>query len=373
MILFFFAISQEVKPIKPRIKGTPTDFVFYNGRMYVASGDTLYSYNKGTVKPYWNYEIPPGGRILQLASTESASTGKYLYALCSADYNVTGKTVIRYYNKDNSTWTQVTGISDSSERIHNIFEANGTIFFYATAAKNNYLVFYTIFYIDNSGDVKPLIIQDNLFQNNTGEICGAAWNGSSYFLLTKNRGVYRIDNLSTGAYLIESRINFTGIINLEDTGNTILLIARDGDAYIVDSLILPTGISMNKLSTGALAIWRENDSSSEWLLLSGRQESLRYSVSFGYTYGYLELAINTAGIASGFSEPGRNLLSSVKQGGNDLYRSTLGKQPINHLFQVPSDIDPNMTLFAATQKNGVWSYRERGSLYQWNAEGENEP
>jgi len=367
----FFTISQEVKPIEPRIKGTPTNFVVYNGRMYVASGNTLYSYNKGTEKPYWSYETPPGGKILQLATTESAPSGKYLYALCSTDYDISGRTVIKYYDKNNSSWAQVSGIPDNYGRIHNIFEANCIIFFYATASTDRYDIFYTIFFIDSSGTVKRLFTQD---PNDTGELCGAAWNGTSYFLLTKNRGVYKIDNLNTStASLIESNINFTGIINLEDTNNTIFLIARDGDAYTVNNSIVTRSPFMNKLSTGALAIWRENDSSSEWLLLSGRQDSLRYTVSFGYTYGYLELAINTAGIAGGFAEPGRNLLSSVRQGGNPRYQSTLGKQPVNHLFQVPSTIDPNMTLFAATQKNGVWSYRERGSLYQWNAEGENEP
>lgn len=365
----FYAISQEVKPIPPRIEGSPSNFTMYNNRMYVASGTVLYSYNKGTSKPYWQNEIQPGGNIYKLAS---ANTGKYLYALCSTDSGNNGRTVIKYFDKTNFLWTQISGIYD----VHDIFEANGIIFFYATFFKNNYNIYYTVFYIDSSGIPKQLITQNPELQNDMGEIIGAAWNGTSYFLLTTNRGVYKIDDLATGAVLIYSPILFSGIINLEDTDNTIFLIARNGDAYVVDNFILPLGISMSTLATGALAIWRENDSSPNWLLLLGRQDSLSYSVSFGYKYGYLELVIDDGGIVvPGFSEPGRSPLSSVKWGGNERYQSSLGKQPIKYLFQAPSDIDPNMTLFASTQKSGVWSYRERGSayLFQWNAEGANEP
>jgi hypothetical protein len=111
------------------------------------------------------------------------------------------------------------------------------------------------------------------------------------------------------------------------------------------------------------------------MLLAGRQDSLSYSFTYGYTYGYLELELDTNGIKSGknFIEPGKESVSTVNLGENERFQSTIGKNPVSYLFQVPPAIDANMILFASTQKNGVWSYRDRDGLYQWNAEGENEP
>jgi hypothetical protein len=60
-------------------------------------------------------------------------------------------------------------------------------------------------------------------------------------------------------------------------------------------------------------------------------------------------------------------------GNTDRYTATIGKHPINHLFQTPNNIDPRMTFFASTQTAGLWSYRDRTGGWQWNAEGENEP
>jgi len=247
----FFAISQEVKPVDPLIKGNPTNFVVYNGHVYVASGNTIHVYNgqTDTDKPYWSKETRPGGNILQITSTDN-----YLYALCTTDRNNDGKTVIKRLSSD-SSWSVMSGVADSYEKIHNIYKAGDILFLYATASSTNYSIFYTILYIDASDTLNVLTIQDPELQNDTGEIIGAAFNGSSYFLATKNKGVYKIDNINSGAYLIESKINFTGIINLEDVNNTIFLIARNGDAYTVyDSIVRIENVSMGKMSTGALAI-----------------------------------------------------------------------------------------------------------------------
>jgi len=247
----------------------------------------------------------------------------------------------------------------------------------ATVSVSNYN--YTILYIKNNTlDVLKIINNDNY--NDTGEINGAAFDGESYFLSTKDRGVYRIDDPGEGALLIKYKntdgsdvnINFSGIINLQDDVQTIFLIARNGDVYTVKDIITKTeNVSMGGFrATGALAIWRENDQpSSNRLLLAGRQDSLRYSDS-GYTYGYLEIELDINGIKSGknFVEPGREPLSTVRQGENGHYKNTIGKYPVNYLMQVPSEIDGEMILFASTQKNGVWSYRDRNGNFQWNAE-----
>jgi len=395
----FFAVSEEVKPITPRIKGAPSNFAVYDGSMYVASGNNVFSYNiNNRVKPdFWKIEARPEGNIIQIAST-----GANLYALCATDNNNEGKTVIKCYDKNNSSWTKLGGILDDYVKIQNIYSANDVLFVLATAKTTRNNIFYDILYIDNSGEPKVLnlINPDAVYGNgdiDSGEITGAAYNGASYFLSRKavkapgannttvhKSGVYRIDDFSAGASLISYKdandkdvnVNFTGIINLKDPAETILLIARNGEIYTVNhSIVKIDNVSMGKMSTGALAIWKNPDNEDEKLLLAGRQESFTYSVSYGYKYGYMELELDSNGIKSGanFAEPAKGAVSSLID--YERFQSTIGKQPINHIFQVPSDIDGKMILFASTQKSGVWSCRKRDDFANkyWNAEGDNEP
>jgi hypothetical protein len=363
----FYTIAQEVRPIEPRIKGVATNFAYYDGRMFVASGNTLHAYNKAAdpqpdQEPvFWDTETQPGGNIIQIAAA-----GSYLYALCSTDQNNDGKTVIRRFDKADSSWTEVDCNFPGINKINDIFSAGGILFIMAASSSTNYNnIYYSIFYIDNSLAVNELI-------TDTGEVNGAAYDGTSYYLLTKDKGVYKIDNFSAPPALININVRFAGIISLPDNNNTVFLISRNGEAYTVkdSSIVKIENISMGRMATGALAVWRNPENPSERLLLAGRQDSLSYSYSYGYTYGYLELEFDDNGIKEGqnFVEPGREILTTVEYGQNERFRSTIGKYPVNHIFQVPSDIDSDMILFASTQKNGVWSHRFRSGAYQWNAE-----
>jgi len=391
----FYAISQEIKPIEPRISGVPTNFVIFDGRMYIASGNALfsYNYNTGDVDPdkqYWKRETSPGGNILQIASA-----GGNLYALCATNQNNDGRTIVRRYDKDNSTWISIGGLLNDYAKIQNIFAAGDVLFIWATLSTTNYN--YNVLCIKNGTDAFNLMGNGN--QDDTGIITGAAYNGSSYFLpfTAKKRdkekisGVYKIDGINFGVNTImfknaegnDINIHFNGIINLEDGAKNILLISRGGEIYFVnDSIEKIENIFMGRISTGALAIYEKPPEpgddpsvSPKRLLLAGRQDSLNYSSSFGYSYGYLELELDDIGIKSGvnFTEPGRTSVSTLTD--YERYKSSLGKYPINYLFQAPSGIDSNMTLFASTQINGVWSCRDRdqNNNKYWNAEGENEP
>ncbi|MDR0374161.1 MAG: hypothetical protein LBH85_00345, partial [Treponema sp.] len=70
----FHAISQEVKPKDPRVKGSPTAMVELNSAIYVASrhGKTVHYYKDGK----WDRMASPGGNIMEIATD-----GEYLYAL----------------------------------------------------------------------------------------------------------------------------------------------------------------------------------------------------------------------------------------------------------------------------------------------------
>jgi hypothetical protein len=91
--------------------------------------------------------------------------------------------------------------------------------------------------------------------------------------------------------------------------------------------------------------------------------------SSSYTHGYVEFDLNPNG-SFNTSSPRRdsNRLETVDN--SDRYTTSLGKHPINHLFQTPVNIDENRTFFASTQTAGLWSYRDRpdNGGWQWNAE-----
>jgi len=364
----FYAISKEIKPIKPRISGAPTNLVICNSRMYVASGLNLYSYyNKDNDpdKPYWYEEPAPGGIILKLASNNNDE----LYALCATDRNNNGKTVIyRFYN---NSWSKVNGKHDNYIKIQNIFEVNDILFIVASARKTDTEEIYALLY--NDGSVTKSI------SDNIGYVNGVAYSDSydSYYISTSKKGVYKIANSTnlTAVNIGGDNKVFTGIINL-GTGDETLLIEREvGEIYTVDdNEIKYTDINMGNMSTGVLAIWTK-PGTTDRLLLAGRQDSYTYSVSYGYRYGYMELELGSTGISgSKFFQPGNKSFSTININDYERYQSTLGKQPVNFILQVPSSIDTNMTTFSSTQKSGVWSRRERNSGYEyWNAEGKDEP
>ena len=190
---------------------------------------------------------------------------------------------------------------------------------------------------------------------------------------------------------------FTGIINISE--NYIAAININGDLYEIKGAVITPRASFNdsRESTGALALWyRDKDDTTPSLLLAGRNEYY-YSTISRYTNGYVEIALGTYEVevkdpATGetvmnpdtnkpktekkfgimpdakFSEPGINSPTTIDN--YNRYLSSLGKKIINFFIQAPSTIDEKMTLFASTQKNGVWSYRDRhdGEGETWNAE-----
>jgi hypothetical protein len=209
-------------------------------------------------------------------------------------------------------------------------------------------------------------------------INGIAFDGTNYYLsandIERNGGCIYIFDGAGSLNKIREGISFMGIINLGN--NDIAAIARDGALYKVTSGSVDTtghSIGGGKLATGALAVWTgKADNAGKKLLLAGRQDEMKNSVN--YVYGYLELELDSGGIKNGtaFREPGWGDFSSINVGDNGIYTSTIGKQPVNFIFQAPSIIDSKMTLFASTQKRGVWSYRNRGREgnpdWHWNAE-----
>jgi len=363
----FYTISQEVAPVEPYIKGGPTNFTVYNEHLIVASGSSIHWYKDGGWDNRGIINIPkPGGRVTYLASTKDNSGVEYLYAICLKEPK---STVVKRYNPAEGWKTM--SYTGSYNLFQSIFALNGNLFIGAESGNS-----FVILYIDGE-TIEQVTLTEG---GTTGLLNGAAFDGSNYYLCTASSRIYNLDITDFSASIIQRDIDarFAGIISLENgdgdavNPHTIVAIARDGKLFTVNSSSVVYTNSLGNLATGALGIWRDKDDDpgKPKLLMAGRQDSLIYSISSGYTYGYLELDLDSGGIKSdtSFREPGTRLPSTVIDNDNERYKSTIGKQPVTDIFQAPQAIDSNMTLFASTQRGGVWSYRERSGGLQWNAE-----
>jgi hypothetical protein len=337
----FYNIAQEEKQLDPLIKGSPSNFVNFNGRMYVVSGTTLYRYN-GTysgnpARGDWTSSTP-GGNIRQLAATSTA-----MYALCGD----AGRNILKAYN--GSGWSNVPVPPEIS--VQSIYAVNDQLFIGAGSYGA-----YSIF----DSDYNKLLDTQNRLLN------GTAWDGANYYLIAKdfdtpNGSTYGITGVTS--YTINNSIPFMGIINL---GNAIAAISRDGILYYVKSSGISStghrlrGNNRDKLATGALAIWTDPATSGKLLLVGRNDEKIN---SVNYLYGYQELELASGEIMSGaaFRDPGLHSLTTVDN--NATYKSNMEKNPVNSLFQADDGI-----LFASTQNKGVWSYRFRVDKWLWNAE-----
>jgi len=339
----FFAISQEVEPRDPIVKGSPVNILVFSNALYTASGKNVYRYKKATK---WEKIIdqPNKGIITHLAVS-----GTSLYALYKSD----NKKELEIWSFDGTDWNEL----DKNSKFCSMYGNGGAIFV------GVYDGSYKIFFIDENDNGKIKYLRD-------GELCGAAVNGTTNYFITKGNGAFYSGNPNSGASLIQGSEgkNFTGIINYN---GKIFSITRNGSLYeLSNTAATDKGISFsnNHLSTGALAIYETNDSNTPALLLVGRQNTLNSTSDTSVYYGYLELELDSAGPKAGasFKEPGTQP-SSVDN--SDRFQSTLGKQPVNHILQPPSSIDnTEKLLFACTQSKGLWSYRNRNGTWQWNAE-----
>jgi len=340
----FYTISKEVPIKKPRIGGSPTNFVEFSNAMFVASGKNIWKYESGSWTSYGQNKW-----IGQLAAAtvsmppEIPTPIPILFALCDDGF-------VKAFDSSMTISAEIPEITKS------IFAANNMLFIGNQDDSISYIL------TNGGGDIN---YNGSILK---AELRGVAYDESSYYLCT-NSGIYYVSTLastqSTVNLIAGSAINFVGIITLNNTANTVVAITRDGKLYKIETSSISEIVSFGgKLANGVLALWTNGTNN---LLLAGRQDELTYSTTSGYTYGYMEIEFDNTGIiGSDFREPGKHTISSVND--YDLYESTLRIKPVGHIFQVPAAIDSNITLFASTQQNGVWSYRERDGILQWNAE-----
>jgi len=362
----FYTVTQETPLIPPLIDGSPSNFAIFKDEMYVASGKNIFKYGKNKQSECkWSKmdlsEEKLGSSIVNLAATGNSLYAHYL------DNNFGG--IKRVIGKDNSNVDL-----EEPQYIQTIYASANVLFICARKSGETYIIYY-LDEDDSSGNIKPI-------NGITSMLNGVAYDSDSkYYYLCTYSGIYyvEIDNInSSPAKLLKDEedkayTGFTGIINLNE--NYVAAINKNGDLYEINSATIVKKASFNdsRESTGALALWSRDkgDTTPTSLLLVGRNEYY-YSTISRYTNGYVEIELDETGrIKEGaiFREPGNNN-SPTTIDNYDRYVSSLGKKIIKHFIQTPFAIDENMTLFASTQKNGVWSYRDRhdGEGETWNAE-----
>jgi len=365
----FFRITTETPPLPALVGGAPTNAVVKYGTlpsvdiMYVASGQ-LHWYAKatGALLPEWNsneFVIPqPGGKH---GITALAVSNNLLYALCYND-NFLDKT-LKYININatNPEWSTIS--YPGGMRLLSIYAAPESTRLFACASTGNT---YTILYLDGT-ELKPL-------ESNTSPLSGAAFDGTNHYLSTVGDGIWMVVGSATTASKLsgsEARM-LMRMIQLGTTDPIIIAIERNnGYLYKVNTSSTPTLVpapvdgaghaATGYYATGALALWTIGTTP---LLVAGIQSHI--TASSNNTYGYCEFQLKPDLTI----ETSANTNSLLSVGNQTQYDASLRKYPINHLFQAPSSIDPNKTLFAATQTKGLWSYKDRGDGAgpQWNAE-----
>ena len=335
----FYTIYKEPPKIDPLVKGSPTNFVGFDGYMYVASGKTLYWYIDGQ----WAYNNPVDYRIIQLAATPS-----YIYLLCNSDNDESLESKI-FYKGTSGDWTELSGFGDYKK--HKTIYTADDILYIGTQHKDKDITYEVL-------RCSGAVVEQTPYITETSILYGAAYSGTTTFICTKKTVYADTAAIGTGDYV--------GIIKLHD--GTAAVLAYSGELFTADGTSLTSVVpkfSDERRATGAIAVWKEdiNAASGNSRLLVGRGD-ISYSTSSGYIHGYVELQLSDAGGIEGtsYDDPG-GTNSSIRD--YQSYASSLGVNPINSIFQAPNGI-----LFAATQKNGVFSYKHRndGTGEAWNAE-----
>jgi len=370
--------------------------------MYVASG-SLHWYAKdklGAGDSRWDsaeYYIKQPEERDDSKVIVLAATNNHLYALCIIGM---GKdTRLWRIGPDKTEWEMIEIDVENNEGryslIQSIFADKEWLF---AGVMNNNGSDYGILYLDDTSD--PTL---RLIAIDTGLLSGAASRNNFHYLSTrgdnKNKGgIFIISETELSENKLARQLDetgdpeeknnrlFMGMIKLNDQPETIIAVERTGGTLfeVQDSgfrqIKYSNGkaVATGKYSTGALALWQQvlfdDDGNPQpgtgKRLVAGIQGGL-YSTTTtsSYSHGYVEFELNSNGSLNlSLSDPNISPNLTV-HGFTDRYKATIGKHPINFMYQTPKTIDDKMIFFASTQTAGLWSYRDRPPEgFQWNAE-----
>ena len=321
----FTMISNEVEPKDPLINGSPSKIVkTTNGSIYVANGK-LWKYSEKS----WSQAGGPS-RVYDIAAV-----GNTLYLLSISDSD-SDCTVYEWDTTENTTTTRSISNNSGYGMIQGIYGDGSTLY----AGGKNGSDGYALLKLNGNQLVTISSIDSPL----TGVAGG-------YYATARN-GIFRIaDN-----YLVSATSGYT-IAGIIKVGTKTIAVSSGGIIFDIDG----TTAALHETAynfTGALAEYTPTDSDEKNLLLLGIKGSV-------YSLGYRETWITGEGAFSLRSPGGTTADSTIPISAQDKYSATLAKCAVNSLIQVDDeDTGGWPVIFASTQKDGLWSYRNG----EWNAE-----
>ena len=373
-----------VSNARPVVFVASGDLYWYAPRYYTE--DSLGNRVWDNTSARWGVDIgisQPHGRIIDIAATR-----EHLYVLSMS--GVGGRDTTSILRLDNSTggWIQIPRPEGSNLQAIFADPQSGRLFASTLAA---------IFHLNDQDELAPLVILGRSAYNTagnqvpvpgTGLLSGVVYRGGGVHILSTRSGILEVTG-NDGAWIGAAgdtgdvvRV-FMGMIRLPDNA-TVIAAERTGFLYQVtpgaiaripnqardpddSSLIGGDYVNIGRDASGALALWEERDADGvltldKRMLIAGAQGP-RHTTHFNN--GYVEFTL-TPGGSLDTAIPRRATGTLISVDNNDRYRTSLGRLPINHLFQAPWEIDENMTFFASTQTDGLWSYRVRAGIPQWN-------
>jgi len=362
----FYMVSKEAPKVEPLIEGSPTNFVIFDNAVYVASGEKIFS-TEGKVEGegkdrkviFSIYSPPDFGRVIYLASTTD-----YLYAVCLTDDSANKKTkgILKRSKKPSSGWDTIY----DADNVQSVFAAGKDIFictmYYGSDNKEKFKILHSEESLSlSSNDFLP--IKDGLSTELRGVIGIDDPTNPTKFLLCAGSLYNVVNNSGTivinlfGVEKTKADDYFMGIVNINSTIG-IAAVDRSGKLFRINNnsgiLTAPEerfgSYSTNQKATGSIATCIIGSTN---FLLIGRQD-MSYSTSSGYTHGYLEIVYDNNDFISDRKEPGKDAPTTTDS--YDAYISSIGKNPVNHIIQIPSsiDVEQNKIILASSQSTGVW-------------------
>jgi hypothetical protein len=172
------------------------------------------------------------------------------------------------------------------------------------------------------------------------------------YYVTARNGIHKIDD---NKFVAGNAYSLAGIIKID---NKTIAVSSGGTIFDID--ITNDTATVHETSynfTGGLAEYTPVNSNGRKLLLIGIKGNV-------YSLGYRETWIDGDGAFSLRSPGGSTQDSTIPIADQDKYSATLAKCAVNSLIQANEKSNGWPLVFASTQKDGIWSYRNG----EWNAE-----
>jgi len=354
----FYDISNEPEPRDPLINGSPVNIIAVKNMVFTGTrmSNKIHVYSNYSGGVGWNTINLPSGYLGQLATD-----GDSLYVLIFQNRDPLKSSIIRRYNISSNSWDMSYTMSGFS--IQTIYGTGNKIF--AGGQYQNNRQSFAIIFLEKSSDSLTVI------KYGTSLLKGAAQGASGMlYLATAGGGLFSFNESSLDATIVEGteKANLNGIMNV---GGNIVAVGADGTVYS------DIGGKFNNINagvsfTGAMCVWldRKNQWRPSLLLLGIRGKGTSLS------HGYREMVLNGGKPTFNIKAPGADSPTSVVNKAK--YDAGIGTHPVESIIQVPDSSnggplnyssytgDPEWEppIFAATSKNGLWSYRNG----EWNAE-----